>query len=284
MLHSWLKACKMIAQLDEIKCISFAGFKKVWRVGRSQGDIIECEGCDFIRVCPSSYSLTALVLEANPLVDDNTVRSISSSIGYASLVKLRNEEQARLLQAIDGSENVQGCTLFDGPPAKKPRRLIKRSQPNTALATRASLEIEILVDGQQRSVRLLKPLHHMGNVFVECTPTAIGRVVQHLRDSGFDDSSKLRVVRDASLPKGIRATKGGKFLVLWKKDNGKLGNKTVNNLDDAICFQSNPTSTDGAGEDDDAPHEGESGELNSAAGSEAGLEAEEDSEQASIAA
>ena len=72
-----------------------------------------------------------------------------------------------------------------------------------------------------------------------------------------------RVFRDVSLPKGVTVRKNGNYLVVWNKEDGKSGYKIAKNIEEALAFHANPTSTDGADEEEAA--DGEAGQLHSAA-------------------
>jgi len=237
----------MIAHLEDVKCISLPKSKRTWKVCESNGDIIACEGKQFVRVAPSSHTLTALVLE--PL--ETKMRSITASVGLRTLTKLRNEAFAAMMQ--ESLEPSPGASLFDLPseaPKKKPKKRLSDRKKVDHKDNPMTLDVVIHVDGEHRTLKILQPFFgESDNIFVEYEPASLGLLLQYLRQEGFDDEQKLRATRDGSLPKGIRARKDGKFIVAYTRDCGGKGYKTLNDLESAVAFQANPN-TDDADPDD----------------------------------
>jgi len=234
--------CSMpTAKLDSIKCVGLPGCSRVWKISESSGDIITCEDRSFVRVCPTSHTLAALVLEDNPHAGDAVAgavkkKTISDSTGLANLLKLRNDSQAHLLQ---GAEGLPGEGLFDVQQGPKKRRRSAHEKIAREKDNFASLTITVTVADEQESITVLKPFHPNDNLFVEYEERALGALISYLRQEGFDDK-QLRARHDRSLPTGIRARKDEAYTVVYKKANGSKGFKKCESIETAVAFKSNP--------------------------------------------
>ena len=244
----------MIAALiTEIKSISLPNSKRSWKVSSANGDIIDCEGKQFVRVAPSSHTLTALVLEKLDGDGPSNDRSITASVGLATLTKLRNEATALLLRENQGQNVRPGASLFDIPvDEEQPRKKMKRrSGCKKATHGHASVEVSIMVSGESRTLQLLQPVSSdADNIFVEYDDAALGLLLQYIREQGFDDEQRSRCPRDPALPKGIRPRKD-KFIVQWAKPDGSVHYKQCPDLEHAMAWKANPHVGDDEGEHGD---------------------------------
>ena len=186
----------MHATLEDIKSISLHGFQHVWKIKCRGGDVVLCEGDEYVRISPANPGLVALVLENNETApaDATELRSITCSVGLTSLLKLRSQALAKLSLDSESSQSSQQCTLFSDnpaatpqPKAKKPRlRLYDKNEERT------SLEVEIMVSGQSYMLKLLKPKTPQDSIFAFYEPSNMGLLIQFIREQGFSEDAKPR--------------------------------------------------------------------------------------------
>jgi hypothetical protein len=242
--HSgWLKAVAMHAQLDEIRCISMPRGKRVWKVCRGHGDIIDCDGQQFVRVSPKSHTLSAVVNEPSQKHSKNAEPlPMKSSVGLAVLAKLRNEAHASKLNCTH-RDAEPGASLFDvepgqGEPAYKKQKRLSESRKLLKSQTTA-MDVQIQVGGELKTIKVLQPVKESDGIFVEYDAESLWLLIQFLREQGFDEGQTMRARRDPGLPKGIFQRKD-KYLVKYPKEDGSTGYKILDNLEEAVSFKANP--------------------------------------------
>ena len=223
----------MAAILSEKKCVGLDGLIHQFFVWKPN-DVVECHGAIFVRMSPSSYSLREILLEKNVLAPEPVPKrwSLSCSVGMNKLMELRNEQQAASLRG----ESNTSCNLFDdSPPSDCLRRACRVPRPEIQKKRQEHdvLTVELELDGESKSVRLLRPMHPRDNLFIEYEAHTLGLVLRYFRALGFSDVKEPR----PDLPKGILNRKG-MYLVRHVKDNGEMGLKKFDELDAAIAFLS----------------------------------------------
>ena len=210
----------LTATLVEHRVVSFDSLKSTWTI--QPADVIMVDGTAFVRV--AGYAPMPVLTEQL----DVKVRYLSpeKSKGLSELLKLREEAEERA-----ATEEDSACTLFD--PAKKKPKLSKdivsemRQNPKT-------IEIEIEVGDEKIPINVIRHVHRKDNLFVAYDATQLSAIIQFIRDHGFQD---VLTPEKLHLPKGIRKRGHNKFVVVFMKDDGSVGYKTKDTLEDAIAFQ-----------------------------------------------
>ena len=232
-----------VAELSEIKCASVPGVHGVARFLAKDSAV--AEGCQFVRLDPRNTSLVNLVTMGNTNAPDPLPKyfSLTASHGLATLVRLRNGAQAQSLQETERKEGAQG--LFDDVQPAKKRTVshVSRAAQKAMKATRTALLLEFqFSNGQNCTVKVLRPIYSSENLWVEYSPESMGGVLVFLREQGFVDADEgKRLPKDDEVPKGIykRTTKKNKlvrWLVILTAD-GQKTSRTFETLDDAKAFQ-----------------------------------------------
>jgi hypothetical protein len=224
----------MTAILTETRTVSFPGFKRAWAITKAS-DMVTCDGQTFVRLCPRSYTLRQLVLEQNTNVPSQPPSNLTSSCGLESLSKLRNEAQALVLHP---GEPSAAELLFNVPAGSAKRARTSRVAIRQARQSFSSLEIEIVVDGKEHIVPMLRPVHPRDNVFVLFSPEVITAVIMYIRQEGFADSTSLCYKRHPERPQGIHYMRNDKtYVVVFRKDDGTKGYHRCASIDDALAWQ-----------------------------------------------
>jgi hypothetical protein len=239
----------MAANLSEIRCISLPGLKKVWRITKGIDSVV-CDDEVFVRVCRGNKTLEQLVLEKNPNISkDESTNNLACSVGIDTLERLRNTTQARML---DDEQPSSASLLFGGDSSQSQPKKKRRSRADIERARheRDSLYVTITVAGEEHDVRMLKPVNPRDNMFVAYEPGTLWCVIKFLREQGFSADAKKYRERMTGMPKGVY-TRGDKFVIRYKKDDGTTGHKFVDNMDDAVTFLENPSAIHEDGDLDD---------------------------------
>ena len=188
------------------------------------------DGTVFVKLSTQSTSLRGLISSSNDAIENGV--TLSNSTGLKLLVDKRNAAQQ---QSFEESSRESECNLFDAPK-KKPRVLNSRDQVKELRTAPQSLTLTLTVDGEPRTVKVLRPVHPLDSVFVEYEASTMGAVLAYLRTAGFDESKRQR---STGLPKGVHRRKQG-FMVSFEKPDGLIGRKFVKGVDDALALKADP--------------------------------------------
>ena len=98
-----------------VRVVSLDGLQAKWQIAIEDQVVVEDE--IFVKLCTGNKQLCNLVWEDNhdaPTPERNKHTSLTTSIGWQQLIKLRNKKQA---------QQLSGCSLFENTtkPKKKPR-------------------------------------------------------------------------------------------------------------------------------------------------------------------
>ena len=239
------------ATLVSTKRVSLEGLKTQWKITKDD-EVAWSAGMEYVKLCPRSTSLRALILENNPCVQDDrtAVVPLTRSRGLSHIMKLRNEQQAASFME---SVSPSACTLFASAAEKKLKVTHPRRDQGELRKNPQHLSISLNVDGMTKDVNVLRSIHPMDNVFVAYEPSMIAHTLCFIRAEGFDDKKE----KQAALPEGVHR-RGDKFVVRYTRArlscHGKkrYGYKTCNSLDDANAVRLNPPQSDDEGGNQDA--------------------------------
>ena len=195
----------------------------------------------FVKLNCANHGLLAMVCKGNEQAP-KTLDTLTVSQGLKALIQLRNKAQAA---AFETESKETFCKLFDTTPAKKAR--VARRDAQAMREAPQSLEVYVPIDGDERRVAVLRPVHPRDAVYVEYETDTIATVITYIRGAGFDDCLKQSRMKD--LPKGIHLRKHGiyKFAVMSKRDDGKKQMKMFKELADAMVFHTDPDSINHSG-------------------------------------
>jgi hypothetical protein len=235
------------AELLDYKAVQLEGVKATWMIPPT--DVVDVEGQLFVKLNGRNHGLLQVVITGNSLAP-KSLRTLTASTGIKEIVLLRNKAQAA---AFEAESNESSCSLFDTTPVKKAR--VARHDVQAARGAPRTLTVCLPVDGVERDVAVLRPVHPRDTLFVEYELDAITTVLTYIRCSGFDET--LQQCR-SGLPQGIhrRKDKLYSFAVTYTKPDGTKGQRMCKELADAIAFQADPESADlkpGVALDDDKP-------------------------------
>ena len=227
--HSRPTIAIMQAVLAEILCINVGGLKTTVRISKPE-DFMHVNDITLVRICSKS-SWVHLICEDNPKAPQPVPKnfSLTKSIGFKSLMKLRNSAQAA---DFASEEKSSSCNLFGNAPASKKAKKLSRARINAMRQAHSLVSIQLDHYG---SVQMLRPVHTNDALFVEYSPEAITAVINYMREKGFEDTDQGSV-KDSSLPKGIWK-RADHFVVQFKKADDTFGYKRCATLEDCIIFQ-----------------------------------------------
>ena len=104
----------MDVQFADIKVLSMSGYSHQWRI--MPEDITMVDGMAFVKLKVTSCGLQNLLLEGNELAHPTPkTRMLTSSVGYAKMMKLRDAAHKEETQTPAPSTSC----LFDGPAQQK---------------------------------------------------------------------------------------------------------------------------------------------------------------------
>ena len=209
----------LAATLVEHRVVSFDSLKSTWTI--PPADVIMVDGTAFVRV--AGYAPMSVLTEQL----DVKLRYLSpeKSKGLSELLKLREEAEERA-----AAEEDSACTLF-GPATKKPK--LSKDTVSEMRQNPKTIEIEIEVGGEKIPIDVLRHVRRNDNVFVAYDATQLSAIIQFIRDHGFQD---VLTPEKFHLPPGIQKRKH-KFVVVFMKDDGSVGYKSKDTLEDAIAWQ-----------------------------------------------
>ena len=214
----------MDVQIAEVKLISMTGYSSQWKV--LPEDIITVDGQAFVRMKPWCAALQKMVTENNDLIQYHKHFTITTCVGFQTMLQLRTKATAEA-NIISKSSSC----LFEAAPkaAKMPRRSLDKVKQERA-AERASVEININVDGQDHAILVLQHIHPTDAMYVLCDPVTLGFIIKFIRDEGVTEPKQ-------SLPTGCRLQKSGKVLAVHKDSTGKQKYKHVNDVESAVQWK-----------------------------------------------
>jgi hypothetical protein len=238
----------MDVQFADIKVLSMSGYSRQWRI--MPEDITMVDGMPFVKLKATSCGLQNLLLEGNELAHSTPkTRMLTSSVGYAQMMKLRDAAHREETQTPAPSTSC----LFDGTAQQK---TAKRSrievQQQRASQPRASLVIHINVDGVSHPIDVMTPIASRDAMHVMCTTETLGVVIKFLRDEGFTET--VQMAKTSGLPQGIYP-RGHRFLAVKLGGDGCKKYRTVEDVESGAAWQS--MNTDDADDEDTMPCDNE---------------------------
>ena len=217
--------------MASIKLVSMSGYKNQWKIFPE--DVVDVDGQQFVRLKVFNHSLMLILLEGNDLapLDAKTLRSLSCSKGLSQMMTQRNKAQ------LDATNKTTKNSLFnpsesgddqgDGPWMKKSFSELREKR-----LIPTPMNIIVKVDDEEHEVQVLVPSHPMDALWVKYDASTIGHVIKYLRDEGFSEPRKQKL-----LPKDISQT--GELFVAVHKDeaSGKKKYKTSKELDEVMAWK-----------------------------------------------
>ena len=203
-----------------VRVVSLDGLQAKWQIAIEDQVVVEDE--IFVKLCTGNKQLCNLVWEDNhdaPTPERNKHTSLTTSIGWQQLIKLRNEKQ---------SQQFSGCSLFENTtkPKKKPR--MSRGEIKSK---RSEFQV-IEVDLNGANIKMLRPVHPKDTAAVLYDSSTLAVVLNYLRDNGFE-KREPNMKRGAGIHK--RKVRGiDKGFVVMKQEEGKKKYKHVETLDAAM--------------------------------------------------
>ena len=166
----------------DIKVVSVSGYSCQWKI--MPEDITMVNDMPFVKLKGRSNGLNCLLREGNELAEATPLqRMLTSSIGYAKMVKMRDEAHKQ-----EAKPPANTSCLFDSP-CQQQQKNAKRSrielQQQRTSQPRTSLTIYINVDGVSHAVDVMTPISSRDAIHVLCTTETLGIVLKFLRDEGF---------------------------------------------------------------------------------------------------
>ena len=176
----------LAATIELSRAVKLDWIKPIWRIYKPT-DVALVGDTTFVRISPSQYTLNSLLAYANEDVQSGMEQqSVVLSKGLKSLIAQRNEQQSAELKQ---EQSETACSLFKTPP--------KQSKFVRSHAEKADLRKEpdvmcmnVVVDGKDVQVDVLRPVHPCDNLFVVYEPTALAAVIHIMRTMGFDEPQK----------------------------------------------------------------------------------------------
>ena len=177
--------------------------ERFWRLTTHDGEakwevdnnhIVEVGESLFVKLPMSAAGFSNLVFHKCDQVPKPLPRnySLTASLGYIELQKLRNEKQSDDLLAQDQASVPALFQQCAAPPQKK-----KRASRQILQEMRSKPEaLELDVDGVP--VKVLRPVHPRDDLCVELCAASIARVIAFLQASGFSEGNMQKQRR--SLP------------------------------------------------------------------------------------
>ena len=177
-----------------------------WEV--SDKDIVELEGIKFVHLRLASLFLgfPRLVYHAAAAsgidLGDKHQWSLSSSSGYKLLQQMRNDAQSEELLSQLPEWQRPTAQVCKARQARKKKTIVK-------IDNRSSLCIQLpgVSNEQPRSVRIVRPVYHHEELWVEMNETVLHHVVQYLVSKPFDERSQRKRERDPEIPAGVHRRK-----------------------------------------------------------------------------
>ena len=225
----------MPVSIDTVATIKLDGAKGTWRV--PQKSIIQIDGVNYVRLEPYTFTLVKMVCEQAVGLPNPIPKSLTHSVGYKSLVRLRNDAHQREFISDQPTPNR---SLFGGDcqPTARPRKRIcrdkvreLREQPRTI-----DIEVEPTSGGEPLQVSVLRPIHALDCLTVKLCETTLGVVFDTIINGGFDAPEESRSLEEHPRPKGI--WKRGKGFIVPYAVDGIAKYKLRPSIDAAVEFQS----------------------------------------------
>jgi len=238
----------MDVQFADIKVLSMSGYSHQWKI--MPEDITMVDGMPFVKLKATSGGLQNLLHEGNELAYSTPkARMLTSSVGYAQMMKLRDAAHKEDTQTPAPSTSC----LFDVPAQQK---TAKRSrievQQQRASQPRSSLVIYISVDGFSHPITVMTPVASRDAMHVMCTTETLGVVIKFLRDEGFSETEQR--AKTSGLPQGIY-TRGHRFIAVKIGGDGGKKHRIVDDVESGVAWQS--MDTDDADDEDTQPYNDE---------------------------
>ena len=209
-----------------------------WKITKA-ADSVVVDGELFVRMAATSWTLMHCVYHG--LEDRPSSPTLGTNHGLARLIEMRNKAQAEYLSnsAAEGQ-----CKLFE---QKLKRARVTHAKQADLRETPQSMTLDVIINGTVHKVEVLRPVHPKDNLFAACRPEVLAPILHVMRTEGFDDP----IGRARDLPPGIQRRKN-KFMVRYRKPDGKWGWKSRSSIEDAIAFKADVESANV----DDASDEG----------------------------
>lgn len=234
--------------------------ERIWRFTTDDGEakwevdnnhVVEVGESLFVKLPRSAAGFAKLVFHKCDQVPKPLPRnySLTASLGYIELQKLRNEKQSEDLLAQD-QESVPAVFQHCAAPPKKKRATRQSLQEMRSKPQALELDIEGV------PVKVLRPVHPRDDLCVELCAASIAHVIAFLQASGFSEGNMQKQRRQLSpdVPAGVwqRTTKKGTtfYLVPCKTAEGKVKYKSYRDVecirvdddeDDDIAEEVNPS-------------------------------------------
>lgn len=209
---------------------SLPGTPQIWKIPAK--DVLSIEDCVFIKLCTRNSSLSSLLGNVGGHL------CLTRSDGYKALLKLRNLEAERQVEAL---EQETQCTLFDD--VKKVKKRVSRSDAARERANRDKIvEVDLSMDGKDEVVvTMLRPVHPSDHIYIKYDHNNVSAVLHWLGHHSF--SSQKRPRNPDKLPRGISRHANG-FSVIYTAEDGSLKRKLKNDLESALAFHADPIQDD----------------------------------------
>jgi len=218
--------------LASIKLVSMKGYKSQWKIFPE--DVVDIDGKQFVRLKTSNGGLLHMVFESNDLapLDGRTVLkgcSLSCSKGLNHMMIQRNKAQ-QMADTKTGKSSLFNPSESDQDDGHWMRKSFSELREKRLAPT--SMNITVKMDGGEHAIEVLVPSHPMDALWVSYDEATIGYVVKYLRDEGFSEPKKQKL-----LPRDISQT-GDLFVGVHKDEaSGRKRYKTSKELDDVIAWK-----------------------------------------------
>lgn len=192
----------------------------------------------YVKLVPQGSSLVRMICDNNVHAPSPMPKnfSLTSAIGYQTIMRLRNEAQIAELSTPSESKlsKLFGDAELLTPP--KPKRLRqKRDEISDARKRPEALIVTLTMgNGNTTDVSVLRPVHPKDGLCVLLREDHIEAVIDFMRDGGFESSQKYK--QDPNQPAGVwRRAKG--FIVPYR-DNGITRYRSAADVGDALAKKS----------------------------------------------
>lgn len=235
----------MEVHFADIKVVSMSGYSHQWKI--MPEDLTMVNDMPFVKLKARSCGLQNLLREGNELAQATPLqRMLGTSIGYAKMMKLRDEAHKQ-----EAQPPASTSCLFDSP-CQQQQKSAKRSrielQQQRTSQPRASLTIYIKVDGVSHPVDVMTPIASRDALHVLCTTETLGVVLKFLRDEGFTETEQRAGLPNGIYPRGLR------FLAV-KLVGASKKYRIVDDVEAGAAWQS--MDTDDADDEDTMPCDNE---------------------------
>lgn len=204
-LVTLLSSMACAVTIQQVWSISTHDGKKTWHVPANQ--CLEVNGKTFVKLPRSNCQFAPLVFHGcTDLPCPKKELSLTASVGYDELLKLRNTMQASELQtdAVNAAPEIFKA-LLKGSGKQQKQKDKKRSQQELKELRLCPDTVSITINDW--SFDVLKPVCATDELAVEMDPDTISKIIKYLQQKGFSSvlqhSHKKRHNMPDDTPKGI---------------------------------------------------------------------------------